>query len=70
LQIKYLSAPFFRNNLVPEHLKDEMIAQKLKHFINKCLDGSPKKAAKFWHKPYYYIRKIRSGSKLIKLELR
>ena len=70
LQIKYLSAPFFKNNIVPEHLKDEVIAKKLKHFIDKCLDGLPNKAAKFWHKPYYYIRKIRGGSKLIKLELR
>ena len=70
LQEKYLSAPFFKNNIVPEHLKDEVIAQNLKHFIDKCLDGLPKKAAKFWHKPYYYLRKIRGGSRLIKLELR
>ena len=70
LQIQYLSAPFFKNNIVPEHLKDEVIAQKLKYFINKCLDGLPKKAAKFWNKPYYFIRKIRGGSRLIKLELR
>ena len=70
LQIKYLSAPFFKNNIVPEHLKDEVIAQKLKHFIDKCLDGLPKKAAKFWHKPYYYIRKIRGGSRLVKINLR
>ena len=70
LQTKYLSAPFFRNNEVPEHLKDEIIAQKLKHFIDKCLDGLPKKAAKFWHKPYYYIMKIRGGSRLVKINLR
>ena len=70
LQTKYLSAPFFKNNIVPEHLKDEVIAQKLKYFIDKCLDGLPKKAAKFWHKPYYYIRKIRGGSRLIKINLR
>ena len=67
LQEKYLSAPFFKNNIVPEHLKDEVIAQKLKHFIDKCLDGLPKKAAKFWHKPYYYLRKIRGGSRLVKI---
>ena len=54
LQTKYLSAPFFRNNEVPEHLKDEIIAQKLKHFIDKCLDGLPKKAASCWDIPYYY----------------
>ena len=70
LQTKYLSAPFFKNNIVPEHLKDEVIAQKLKYFIDKCLDGLPKKAAKFWHKPYYYIRKIRGGSRLVKIDLR
>ena len=70
LQEKYLSAPFFKNNIVPENLKDEVIAQKLKHFIDKCLDGLPKKAAKFWHKPYYYIRKIRGGSRLVKIDLR
>ena len=70
LQAKYLTAPFFRNNLVPEHLKDEVIAKKLKHFIDKCLDGFPKKAAKFWHKPYYYIRKIKGGSRLVKINLR
>ena len=28
LQIKYLSAPFFKNNEVPEYLQDEVIAQK------------------------------------------
>ena len=55
---------------MPYHLKDEVIAKNLKHFIDKCLDGLPKKAAKFWHKPYYYLRKIRGGSRLIKLELR
>jgi len=70
LQTKYLSAPFFKNNEVPEYLQDEVIAQKLKYFIDKCLDGLPKKAAKFWHKPYYYIRKIRGGSRLIKINLR
>ena len=70
LQAKYLTAPFFRNNLVPEHLKDEVIAQNLKHFIDKCLDGLPNKAAKFWHKPYYYIRKIKGGSRLVKINLR
>lgn len=70
LQTKYLSAPFFRNNEVPEYLKDEVIAKKLKHFIDKCLDGLPKKAAKFWHKPYYYLRKIRGGSRLVKINLR
>jgi len=46
---------------VPEHLKDEVIAQKLKHFIDKCLDGLTKKATNFLHKPYYYLRKIRGG---------
>ena len=71
LQAKYLSAPFFRNNEVPEHLKDEVIAQKLKHFIDKCLDGLPNKVAKFWHKPYHYIfHKIRGGSRLVKINLR
>ncbi len=70
LQEKYLSAPFFKNNIVPENLKDEVIAQKLKHFIDKCLDGLPKKAAKFWHKPYYYLRKISGGSRLVKINLR
>jgi len=70
LQIQYLSAPFFKNNIVPEHLKDEVIAQKLKYFINKCLDGLPNKAAKFWHKPYYYIRKIRGGSRLLPISTR
>jgi len=70
LQTKYLSAPFFMNNEVPEYLKDEVIAKKLKHFIDKCLDGLPKKAAKFWHKPYYYLRKIRGGSRLIEINLR
>ncbi|MDB3977480.1 glycosyltransferase family 10, partial [Flavobacteriaceae bacterium] len=70
LQIKYLSAPLFRNNEVPEYLKDEVISKKLKRFIDKCLDGFPNKAAKFWHKPYYYVRKIRGGSRLIKINLR
>ena len=70
LQIKYLSAPFFRNNEVPEYFKDEVVAKKLKYFIDKCLDGFPKKAAKFWHKPYYYIRKIRGGSRFVKIYLR
>ena len=70
LQAKYLSAPFFKNNIVPENLKDEVIAKNLKHFIDKCLDGLPKKAAKFWHKPYYYIMKIRGGSRLVKINLR
>jgi len=70
LQTKYLSAPFFRNNEVPEYLKDEVIAKKLKHFIDSGLSGLPKKAAKFWHKPYYYIRKIRGGSRFVKIYLR
>ena len=70
LQTKYLSAPFFRNNEVPEYLKDGVIAKKLKHFIDSGLSGLPKKAAKFWHKPYYYIRKIKGGSRLIKINLR
>ena len=70
LQIKYLTAPFFKNNIVPEHLKDEVISQKLKYFIDSSLSGLPKKAAKFWHKPYYYIRKIRGGSRLVKINLR
>ena len=70
LQIKYLSAPFFKNNIVPNHLKDEVIAQKLKYFIDSGLSGLPNKAAKFWHKPYYYIRKIRGGSRLVKINLR
>jgi len=30
----------------------------------------PNKAAKFWHKPYYYIRKIRGGSRFVKIYLR
>ena len=70
LQTKYLSAPFFKNNIVPEHLKDEIIAQKLQHFINKCLSDLPKKATRFWHKPYYYIRKIRGGRRLIPITTR
>ena len=70
LQTKYLSAPFFRNNEVPEYLKDEVIAKKLKHFIDSSLSGLPKKAAKFWHKPYYYIRKIRGGSRFVKIYVR
>ena len=70
LQTKYLSAPFFRNNEVPEYLKDEVIAKKLKHFIDSGLSGLPKKAAKFWHKPYDYIRKIRGGSRFVKIYLR
>ena len=70
LQTKYLSAPFFKNNEVPEYLQDEVIAQKLKYFIDDCLSGLPNKAAKFWHKPYYYIRKIRGGSRLVKINLR
>jgi len=70
LQRQYLSAPFFRNNVVPEHLKDEVIASKLKSFIEQCLEGLPQKAAKFWHKPYYYMRKVRGGSRLIKINLR
>lgn len=70
LQKQYLEAPFFRGNQVPEYLKDDVIAQELKGFIDQCLDGLPKKAAKFWHKPYYYIRKIRGGSRLVKINLR
>jgi hypothetical protein len=70
LQIKYLSSPFYRNNEVPEHLKDEVIAKNLKHFIDQCLEGLPKKAACWWHKPYYYVRKIRGGSRLVKINLR
>jgi hypothetical protein len=70
LQTKYLSAPFFRNNEVPDHLKDEVIAKNLKYFIDSGLSGLPNKAAKFWHKPYYYIRKIRGGSRLVNLQLR
>ena len=70
LQTKYLSAPFFKNNEVPEYLQDEVIAQKLKCFIDDCLSGLPNKAAKFWHKPYYYIRKIRGGSRFVKIYLR
>ena len=70
LQTKYLSAPFFKNNEVPEYLQDEVIAQKLKYFIDDCLSGLPNKATKFWHKPYYYIRKIRGGSRLVNLQLR
>ncbi len=70
LQIQYLNAPFFRNNKAPEHLKDEFIAQQLKLFIEQCLEGLPSKASKFWHKPYYYIRKIRGGSRLVTINLR
>ena len=70
LQKQYLEAPFFRDNQVPEYLKDDVIALKLKSFIDQCLDGLPNKAAKFWHKPYFYIRKIRGGSRLVKINLR
>lgn len=70
LQKRYLEAPFFRDNKVPEHLKDVVIAEKLKGFIEQCLDGLPRKAARFWHKPYFYIRKIRGGNRLIKIDLR
>lgn len=70
LQMQYLNAPFFRNNEVPEYLKDEFIANKLKQFIEQCTDGLPNKASIFWHKPYYYIRKIRGASRLININLR
>ncbi|MFC0657238.1 glycosyltransferase family 10 domain-containing protein [Mongoliitalea lutea] len=70
LKEKYLSAPFFRDNKIPEHLKDEVIAAKLSEFINMCLDGLSTKAAKYWHRPYFYIRKIRGGSRLVKINLR
>jgi alpha(1,3/1,4) fucosyltransferase len=70
LQKMYLAAPFFRNNQVPEHLKDEYIAGVLKNFIDQSLNGLTNKAAKFWHKPYYYIRKIRGGGRLVKINLR
>ena len=59
LQIKYLSAPFFKNNEVPEYLQDEVIAQKMKYFINQCLEGLPKKAATYWDIPYYYLLKFK-----------
>jgi hypothetical protein len=68
--MQYLNAPFFRNNEVPEYLKDEFIANILKQFIEQCTDGLPNKASKFWHKPYYYIRKIRGASRLININLR
>lgn len=70
LQKKYLEAPFFRNNEVPDNLKDQIIADRLKDFIYQCLDGLPSKASRFWHKPYYYICKIRGGSRLVKINLR
>lgn len=59
LQTKYLSAPFFKNNEVPEYLQDEVIAQKMKYFINQCLEGLPKKAATYWDTPYYYLLKFK-----------
>lgn len=70
LQKRYLGAPFFRNNEVPLHLKDEFISQRLKEIIDQCLSGLSNKVARFWHKPYYFIRKIRGGSRLIKIKLR
>jgi len=59
LQTKYLSAPFFKNNEVPEYLQDEVIAQKMKYFIKQCLEGLPKKAATYWDTPYYYLLKFK-----------
>ena len=66
---KYLEAPFFRNNMVPEELRDETISLKLKTFIEEALNLN-RIAARWWHKPYYYIRKIRGGSRLVKIDLR
>ena len=70
MQKQYLKEPFFRNNEVPFHLKDETNSEKLKEFIFQCLAGLPNKAARFWHQPYYYIRKIRGGSRLVKINIR
>ena len=66
---KYLEAPFFRNNMVPEELRDETISLKLKTFIEEALNLN-RIAARWWHKPYYYIRKIRGGADLFKIDLR
>jgi hypothetical protein len=37
LQIKYISAPFYRDNEVPEHLKDEVIAKNLSILLTSVL---------------------------------
>tara|TARA_B110000902_G_scaffold41192_1_gene44477 strand:- start:3089 stop:4018 length:930 start_codon:yes stop_codon:yes gene_type:complete len=70
LQRQYLSAPFFRNNTIPEHLKDETIATALKSFIDQCLNGLPNKAAKFWHKPYFHLKEYRLFKDLVKIQIR
>jgi hypothetical protein len=69
LQKKFLEAPLFINNEVPEYLKDEVIANALKNFINQCLNGLPNKAAKFWHKPYYHLKGYKIFKNLIKINI-
>lgn len=70
LQKHYLSAPFFANNVVPQELSEDNISNRLKLFIEKALENLPKKASKKWHKPYYYLRKVKGFSRLVKINLR
>lgn len=70
LQRRYLEAPFFRNNAVPNHLKDETIKQVLISFIDQCLQGLPNKAAKFWHRPYFYLNQYKPFKDLLEIKVR
>lgn len=67
LQKQYLEAPFFRNNIIPDRLKDEVIKTTLISFIDQCLIGLPRKAAKFWHKPYFYLKQYKPFKNLVKI---
>lgn len=69
LYIKYLEAPFFRNNVIPDELRDETISLKLKTFIEEALNLD-RIAAQWWHKPYFYARKIKGFNRLAKIDLR
>ena len=70
LQKKFLEAPLFRNNRIPLELQDETIKNQLRMYINQCLNGLPNKAAKFWHKPFYHLRRYQIIRNMVDIKVR
>ncbi len=69
LTLKYLHAPFYKNNQAPDNLNDIQNSLKVKNIIESCLIIK-KTAFRNWHKAYYYFRKFPTINRLIKIQLR
>jgi len=68
LYLNYLQAPLFRNNVMPDYLTDEQILRRFAEIFG--IGTRIVRAAAWWHPLYYYVRKLKGGSRLIKMDLR